>query len=342
MLENQSTSNHQDHKDGFRKLYLPEWCLIPKEVKKDPHLSSNEKIFFGELNVLANERGYCWGTDPEFSELKGLGERTIQRYFSNMENRGYITRETVIVPYKNDDGKLRWKKDRKIWIGKKELKKVADTTDMAGSLKRELKKVADTTDMAGSFEPAKYGCILIGKEKKKNNKQDTPPASPEPAAAAPSASPHARKSASPPVVVFSVFDQLNIPKTLKESLSSKMDEAKAELLVKRVKAWDNRSSDSCACNSILNKWDTWTDATSKEDVIKENTKWMTENLSVLDMRKFGTFTCYVLSHKIEFTGQGVSVGAKVFECVSPTFKSDVTIFLRNLESHLPDQIKKLL
>lgn len=164
MTSEKETPDHEDYSDGFRKLYLPEWCLIPKEVKKDQNLSSDEKIFFGEINVLANERGYCWGTDVEFAELKGVAERTIQRYFSNMENRGHITRETVTVPYKNHEGRLRWKKDRKIWMGKRELKKVADTPN--------LSTPTNPPNLAVSNEPAKSGGILTGKEKKTEKQKE--------------------------------------------------------------------------------------------------------------------------------------------------------------------------
>ena len=121
MSENQSILTNQDCKDGFRKLYLPEECLIPKEIKNNPNLLPAVKIFFGEINGLANERGCCWGTDAEFAELKGVNKRTIQRYISSLESKGYIKTESVCVPYTNDEGEPRWKKDRKVWVEKKKM-----------------------------------------------------------------------------------------------------------------------------------------------------------------------------------------------------------------------------
>lgn len=147
--------------EGFRKLYLPNFCIIDSEVRKDKSLSGDEKIFFGELNVLASERGYCWGTDEEFAELKEVSVRTLQRYLINLEKSGFIKRQTVSVTYRNENGDIRWKKDRKIWINN-----------------MKFKKFANTTDLAGSIEHDKCGGILKVKEKENNNNKEAKPKTP--------------------------------------------------------------------------------------------------------------------------------------------------------------------
>ena len=168
--------------DTRQKLYLPHWCIIPEEIKNDDSISDAEKIFFGDLTVLSNEKGFCWGKDEEFAELKKKSIRTIQRFFENLENNGYILREVIQISYRSIDGALRWKKDRKIWVGKAKLKKFPNTTKMADTSnsveKQKFKKFPNTTQMAGSYEHDKNGEFY--KEENKNQiKKLTNPSTPQ-------------------------------------------------------------------------------------------------------------------------------------------------------------------
>jgi hypothetical protein len=157
-----------DSEEGFRKLYLPKWCLIPEEVKNDKGLSSDEKIFFGELNVLANERDYCWGSNEEFAEIKGTSLSTVKRWFNNLEITGHIRRETVSVRYKNEDNEKKswlWKKDRKIWVGKGVSK---NSSDRSKSEPFNDRSKSEPFNDRSKSEP-----ILKGKEKKREKKTTT-------------------------------------------------------------------------------------------------------------------------------------------------------------------------
>ncbi len=133
------------------------------------------------------------------------------------------------------------------------------------------------------------------------------------------------------VVVFSIFDELEINKSMRERLSSQMDEQKAQRLVQRVIAWKGRESDAKACNTILGQWETWEDNVSKEDRFEVNKVWTQENLKKYDEKKVGAYGCLILGKLVEFSPPGTGE-PKFFSYDTPSFQAEVTHFInKNLK-----------
>jgi DNA-binding MarR family transcriptional regulator len=77
------------------ELHKNYYAIIPANVRYDKELKANEKLLFGELTALANEKGYCWATNNYFAELYDTKKETVSRWISHLEKKGYITTQLV-------------------------------------------------------------------------------------------------------------------------------------------------------------------------------------------------------------------------------------------------------
>lgn len=66
------------------------YAVIPAEVRYDSTLPANAKLLYGEISALCNKEGYCWATNAYFAKLYKSSNVTISRWFSALENAGYI------------------------------------------------------------------------------------------------------------------------------------------------------------------------------------------------------------------------------------------------------------
>jgi hypothetical protein len=66
------------------------YAVIPAEVRYDETLPANAKLLYGEISALCNKEGYCWATNAYFAKLYKSSNVTISRWFSALENAGYI------------------------------------------------------------------------------------------------------------------------------------------------------------------------------------------------------------------------------------------------------------
>jgi len=73
------------------------YAIIPATVRYDSKLTPNAKLLYGEITALCNEKGYCWAGDGYFINLYECSRSTIQRWFKQLEENGYISRK---VKYK--------------------------------------------------------------------------------------------------------------------------------------------------------------------------------------------------------------------------------------------------
>lgn len=70
------------------------YAVIPANVRYS-NIPDGAKLLFGEITALCNEKGYCWATNSYFAELYHKDSRTIQRWISDLEGLGVITREVT-------------------------------------------------------------------------------------------------------------------------------------------------------------------------------------------------------------------------------------------------------
>lgn len=74
------------------------YAIIPANVRYDKDLTDGAKLLYGEITALCNEKGYCWASDTYFMDLYKVSRSTIQRWFHQLESKGYIKR---VIKYKD-------------------------------------------------------------------------------------------------------------------------------------------------------------------------------------------------------------------------------------------------
>lgn len=67
------------------------YAVIPANVRYDSELPANAKLLYGEITALCNQNGYCWASNDYFAKLYKCEIRTIQRWLSKLNKRGYIS-----------------------------------------------------------------------------------------------------------------------------------------------------------------------------------------------------------------------------------------------------------
>ena len=108
------TINSQANQEN--KLEFPYLNTIPYKVMIDKNLCPNAKLHFGCLVALSRKFGYCFASDKELAKMHEIDIRQITRWHKSLEDQKHILRVTNNISYRNKDGKLLWKKDRKIYI----------------------------------------------------------------------------------------------------------------------------------------------------------------------------------------------------------------------------------
>jgi len=108
-------------------LEMPYAAIIPFKILADKQLHATAKIFYGCLVGLAKNEGYCYASDDQLAEMFGVTDRQINRWLGLLEKKNYISRHTVNLPHRNDDGVTFWRKTRKIYVGDGFSKNVCDS-----------------------------------------------------------------------------------------------------------------------------------------------------------------------------------------------------------------------
>lgn len=67
------------------------YVVIPASVRYCKALKSNEKLIFGEITCLCNQKGYCWASNNYFADLFQISNRTVSRYINNLKDQDFIT-----------------------------------------------------------------------------------------------------------------------------------------------------------------------------------------------------------------------------------------------------------
>lgn len=191
------------------KLYLPRFCVVPLDARLDPNISDGAKIYLGELNVLANRYGYCFASDKQLAEMKGVGERTIKRWHDELETNGHIYRQTWREHYKNKDGKgVLIRSKRRIYIKDSgidfssipERPNTISNDEMPKmSPRSEMPKMSPRSEVP-KMAPINKEHRNIEHRNKEREGAEPPPAAPPPPRAAPSPSSVSQKKTEPPTV----------------------------------------------------------------------------------------------------------------------------------------------
>ena len=56
---------------------------------------SAQKMLYGEITALSNQRGYCFAQNAYFAKLYDLTISTISRWISKLVKKGYLTLEII-------------------------------------------------------------------------------------------------------------------------------------------------------------------------------------------------------------------------------------------------------
>ncbi len=66
------------------------YAIIPAPVRYCKYLKANEKLMYGELTALSNDKGFCFASNEYFSNLYDVSKTSISKWISNLEKNGFI------------------------------------------------------------------------------------------------------------------------------------------------------------------------------------------------------------------------------------------------------------
>lgn len=66
------------------------YAVIPANVRYDIKLKANAKLLYGEITALCGAQGFCWAKNDYFAALYDVNHKTISRWISQLEARGFI------------------------------------------------------------------------------------------------------------------------------------------------------------------------------------------------------------------------------------------------------------
>ena len=95
MIDDTEKEGSKNMSEKEQKAY---YAVIPANVRYDKRLKANEKLLYGEITALTNERGYCWAGNKYFSDLYGVTPQAVSKWINGLKYCGYISIEYT---YKN-------------------------------------------------------------------------------------------------------------------------------------------------------------------------------------------------------------------------------------------------
>lgn len=166
------------------KLYLPKFCVVPLAARLNNNITPKAQIYLGELNALSNQYGYCWASDQDLAEMKGVTVRTILNWHSELEKEGFIRRDTL-KKHQMEDGRLSITTQRKIFIldsnnstDMKETSPPSDVKETSRISKEPLNKEHLSNNAAAPPSPSGVGASRVFDKNILNNKPPSNPPDP--------------------------------------------------------------------------------------------------------------------------------------------------------------------
>ena len=74
------------------------FAIIPAPVRYCKDLKANEKLMYGELTALSNDKGFCFASNEYFSNLYEVSKTSISKWISNLEKNGFIKIKMIYEP----------------------------------------------------------------------------------------------------------------------------------------------------------------------------------------------------------------------------------------------------
>lgn len=84
------------------------WCIIPPNIIAREDITASEKILYGRIVGLADNKGYCYASNQWLGEQTGLNKRTISNLVTDLQKKKLIK---VVVDRTNNNEVL----ERKIY-----------------------------------------------------------------------------------------------------------------------------------------------------------------------------------------------------------------------------------
>lgn len=84
--------------DTDKNLQPSYFSVTPAEVRYCKDIPDGAKLLYGEITALSNKHGYCFASNAYLGELYGNDDRTIRRWVSMLEKKGFVT---VLIKGKN-------------------------------------------------------------------------------------------------------------------------------------------------------------------------------------------------------------------------------------------------
>jgi len=288
-------TNQQENQEN--SLFIPYIVNIPGKVLESD-LSKGAIKLFSLLCGLSNAYGYSFATNEKMSQHFKVNIRTIEKWMEKLRELEFIKCVETQHSYKSEDGKLRWKKNRKVYVSPAFL-----------PMEENSKKVCDTApdNRVPPIPPLDVGLLNT---KHIITQQSTPTA----------------------VVVVSSLNQLKIDEALKIKISRDYSADDIDRAVNICLAWAGRPSDEIGIMSSLKNLSNWDDPISiKNGKITDKNRSLIEKWSKNNGKKCGDWDITVSNNDITFS-QGVC--CKIFSIEDVNFEEKIKKFVLDIQGCL--------
>lgn len=303
------------------KLDLPYVASIPYNVQIDNSICDGAKLYFGQLHALTVKFGYCWATDFQLAQMKGVSIRTIERWNKELDDAGHINRVTKNYPVKTESGWC-WIPKRKIYTNAAWLARHPKDQEKANSnFESETACEGVAIDTATPCAPID---TATDKGRIESSKESILKQQPKPPAEAEMQS----------VVISPSLDKLDIPEMLAKKISFENDEPAIQLAVERCLGWKGRPSDEVGIMTTLRDAEIWNDNNKEKQI--ESAKDFLRSLSKYDGKIIYNTKINIYTNFIEFV---CGMKCVVFELDKPDFKRSVNEYLEYLKRGEEDNNK---
>jgi|TARA_X000001382_G_scaffold25371_2_gene15927 DNA-binding transcriptional regulator LsrR (DeoR family) len=67
------------------------YIIVPAEVRYNKQLAAGAKLLFGDLAVLAKNKGYVFATNGYIAKTIGCTEITVSNWISQLKKSGHVS-----------------------------------------------------------------------------------------------------------------------------------------------------------------------------------------------------------------------------------------------------------